>query len=195
MQIEYRIAGMEDLEKIFTLVTGAIHTMDEQGIFQWDELYPDKTILREDIAKEQLRVGAVEGQIAVIYVLNQECDEAYQTGRWMHQKEPFYVIHRLCVNPAFQNKGVAGSTMLHIEQELLAMGITAIRLDVFSQNPYALKLYDSLGCTRVGEAHWRMGEFFLMEKCLGKGENWNMLPTREEAEAILKEAEKCNPGS
>ena len=166
MQIEYRIAGMEDLEEIFTLVTGAIHTMNEQGIFQWDELYPDKTILREDIAKEQLRVGAVEGQIAVIYVLNQECDEAYQTGRWMHEKEPFYVIHRLCVNPAFQNRGVAGSTMLHVEQELLAMGITAIRLDVFSRNPYALKLYDSLGYTKVGEAHWRMGEFYLMEKYL-----------------------------
>ena len=34
MQIEYRIAGMEDLDEIFALVTGAIHTMNEQGIFQ-----------------------------------------------------------------------------------------------------------------------------------------------------------------
>ena len=166
MQIQYRIAGMEDLEEIFHMVQNAIENMNQQGIRQWDTIYPDKVILKEDILKKQLRVGVIDGQIAVIYVLNQECDEAYQIGKWMHQTEPYYVIHRLCVNPAFQNRGIAGSAMLHIERELLDMGITAIRLDVFSRNPYALKLYDSLGYTRVGEAHWRMGEFYLMEKYL-----------------------------
>lgn len=166
MQIEYRIACMEDLQEVYNLVKSAIDTMIQQNIFQWDEIYPDEEVLREDILKKQLYVGIVDKQIAVIYVLNQECDEAYQNGTWRFTNEPFYVIHRLCVNPAFQNQGVGRTTMLHIEEELLSKGIKAIRLDAFTQNPFSLKLYDRLGYSRVGYADWRKGKFHLMEKYL-----------------------------
>lgn len=166
MQINYRIADLADLEEIFGLVTKAIETMDEQGIFQWDELYPDREILQEDILKKELYVGIIDKQIAVIYVLNQECDEEYKNGKWKFGDKPFCVIHRLCVNPVFQNKGVAGKVMLHIEQEVLLREIAVIRLDAFTQNPHALKLYEHLGYSKVGDVHWRKGRFYLMEKYL-----------------------------
>ncbi len=164
LKINYRIAALKDLKEIHTMVQRAIETMNNQQIYQWDELYPDEEILREDIEKQQLYVGLVEETIAVIYVLNQECDEEYQTGKWKYAQKPFYVIHRLCVNPVFQNQGVAGRTMLHIEETLRVMGIAAIRLDVFSENPSALKLYDNFGFAKVGYVDWRKGRFYLMEK-------------------------------
>ena len=99
-----------------------------------------------------------------MYVLNQECDNAYKNGKWKYEDEPFYVVHRLCVDPAFQNKGIAKSTLLHIEKQLKEIGIHVIRLDVFSNNPFALRLYNSLGYSKVGHADWRKGRFFLMEK-------------------------------
>ena len=74
------------------------------------------------------------------------------------------MILKLCVNPIFQNKGIAKSTLLHIERQLIAKGIHVIRLDVFSNNPFAIKLYHSLGYSEVGYADWRKGRFFLMEK-------------------------------
>lgn len=166
MQIEYRIACLEDLEDIYALVKNAIDTMIKQNILQWDEIYPNEEVLREDILKKQLHVGILEEQIAVIYVLNQECDDAYKNGNWRFADEPFYVLHRLCVNPVFQNRGVGRVTMLHIEEVLLSMGIKAIRLDAFTENPFSLKLYDSLGYSRVGYAEWRKGRFYLMEKYL-----------------------------
>ena len=49
MQIEYRIAGPEDLAELCALVQKAIETMIEHHIDQWDERYPDEDILREDI--------------------------------------------------------------------------------------------------------------------------------------------------
>ena len=45
-------------------------------------------------------------------------------------------------------------------------GKRAIRLDAFSKNPFALKMYIALGYTVVGEARWRKGLFYLMEKVL-----------------------------
>lgn len=68
------------------------------------------------------------------------------------------------MNPIFQNKGIAKSTLFYIEKQLKEIGIHVIRLDVFSDNPFALRLYNSLGYSKVGHADWRKGKFFLMEK-------------------------------
>ena len=56
--------------------------------------------------------------------------------------------------------------MEHIEKTLKAQGIEAVRLDAFTKNPYALKLYERCGYHNVGMAHWRKGDFYLMEKYL-----------------------------
>lgn len=166
MQIEYRIAGLEDLKEICELVQNAINTMIQQNILQWDEIYPNEEVLRQDIEKKQLYVGISDRQIAVIYVINQECEDEYKNGKWKYVDKSFCIIHRLCVNPIFQNKGIGRSTMQHIEKEVLSRGIQAIRLDAFTGNPFALKLYDNLGYSRVGHADWRKGKFYLMEKYL-----------------------------
>ena len=150
MTIKYRKAEPNDIEEI----CGIVH----------DALYPAKEDFQEDIKKDQLYVGSVNGQIAVVYTLNQECDKAYENGKWKYKNEPFYVVHRLCVDPDFQNKGIAKSTLLYVEKQLEGSDIHVIRLDVFSGNPFALRLYDSLGYYKVGHADWRKGKFFLMEK-------------------------------
>ena len=164
MTIQYRKAGPNDIEGICRIVHDAVDVMERDNIFQWDDLYPAKGDFQEDIKKSQLYIGLVNGQIAVIYTLNQECDKAYENGKWKYKDAPFYIVHRLCVNPAFQNKGIAKSTLLHIEKQLKEIGIHVIRLDVFSNNPFALRLYHSLGYSKVGYADWRKGRFFLMEK-------------------------------
>lgn len=166
MEIKYRIATLEDLDEVCTLVSHAIDTMIQQNIEQWDNLYPMREDFKEDIEKKQLYVGLVDQQIAVIYVLNQEYDTEYKNGDWKYKDKPFYIVHRLCVNPAFQNKGIAKKALLHIEEQLRKIGIDAIRLDVFSKNPYALKLYSHLGYSKVGYANWRKGKFYLMEKLI-----------------------------
>lgn len=44
--------------------------------------------------------------------------------------------------------------------------IESIRLDVFTQNPFALRLYEKTGYRKTGTADWRKGKFILMEKVL-----------------------------
>ncbi len=55
-------------------------------------------------------------------------------------------------------------TMEYIEAELCKKEIEAIRLDAFTENPNALKLYKNLGYKIVGYADWRKGRFYLCEK-------------------------------
>ncbi|MDE6844799.1 MAG: GNAT family N-acetyltransferase [Lachnospiraceae bacterium] len=164
MEIQYRIAAPEDLKEICELFDSAVSTMIQDNIFQWDEMYPTEKDFRKDIDRGQLYVGMIEGRIAVVYVINQKSAEEYINGAWKHAGEPYFVLHRMCVHPVFQNQGIARRTLLHIEEQLAGWGIHVIRLDAFSKNPYALKLYENLGYAKVGYADWRMGRFYLMEK-------------------------------
>lgn len=51
MQLNYLPAGMEDYSYIIDLFKSAVLHMQELGIDQWDDIYPDEKVIEEDIKK------------------------------------------------------------------------------------------------------------------------------------------------
>lgn len=170
MELIFRKADFCDAEPIFTFVKNAVDIMISQKIFQWDEIYPTYKDFEQDIKKGEAFLAEINCEnhkkIAAVYVLNKESDEAYKTAKWNYRGKNFIVIHRFCVNPEFQNRGIGFKVCLHILEQAKNNGIKSIRLDVFAQNPYSLKLYEKLGFKTTGYANWRKGKFFLQEKNL-----------------------------
>ena len=164
--MDFRTAKIQDLEEICTIVKVAIKSMNENGIYQWDEIYPAKKDFANDIEKEQLFVGLKNQRIAVIYVINEECNEDYKNGAWKYPDDEYCVIHRLCVNPKVQHQGIGKITLEYAEKQIINRGYQSVRLDVYSNNPTALKLYSTAGYENVGFTEWRKGRFYLMEKRL-----------------------------
>ena len=93
MNPQFRPAQLTDLPEICALIRAAIDTMARQGIFQWDEIYPDESDFRRDIEHGWLYVGMVEDQLAVVFALNGECDPAYESGQWKYDCAHL-VLHR-----------------------------------------------------------------------------------------------------
>ena len=190
----YRLATENDLDEICALIKAAILEMERQEIFQWDEIYPAREDFLSDIKSKTLFAGLVDcgnqKRIAVIYALNKECDDEYKKAKWKSDGE-WRVVHRLCVHPDFQRRGIAKATLNHIEKELLSLGVKSIRLDVFSQNPHSLKLYEHSGYYKTGEASWRKGLFYLMEKVLEE----KTLYVTDLDGTLLNRQEKINPFS
>lgn len=162
----YRLAQESDIDAVCGLIKAAIGSMEKQRIFQWDDIYPAREDFLDDIRKKQLYAGIVDDDVAVVYTVNKACEKEYENGRWNYPDCEYRIIHRLCVNPAYQNRGIAKSTLAHIEEELRKSNIEAVRLDAFSENPFALSLYFNAGYKKVGFADWRKGRFYLLEKRL-----------------------------
>ena len=164
--MDFRLANETDIDKIGALIENAIVEMEKNEIFQWDDVYPTKNDFLMDIEKKNLFVGLEDDDISVVYAINGEYDEQYANGKWNYPSSEFRIIHRLCVNPDYQNKGVAKQALKHIEDNLRKDGVESIRLDVFTENPFALSLYRKYGYEEVGTTQWRKGKFLLMEKHL-----------------------------
>lgn len=102
-ELKFVLAQKEDLDIVMSMFTDAINEMNRKGIYQWDSIYPTRNTLEEDIKKKQLYIGIYEGTVVSTYVLNQEYDEQYVNGTWKYPNSTYYIVHRLCVNPLFQN--------------------------------------------------------------------------------------------
>lgn len=175
MELIFRKAEICDATVIFDFVQNAVNIMIDQKIFQWDEIYPTYADFELDIKNGEAFVAEIaENQndfenckkIAAVYVLNKQCDDAYKTGKWQYNGNDYIVIHRFCVNPEFQHKGIGLKVCSYILEQAKSDGIKAIRLDVFTHNPYSLRLYEKLGFKTTGFADWRKGKFLLQEKIL-----------------------------
>lgn len=166
MELEFRRAGTDDLDALVALYGAAAQDMREKGIDQWDEYYPDQETLTEDVESGDMTLGLLDGQLACAYVVNREYDPEYELGAWEHTEGDFCVLHRLCVNPQLQGRGLARQAMARMEKNARDQGFDSVRLDVFSQNLHAQRLYEKLGYRRTGEVRFRKGIFYLMEKKL-----------------------------
>ena len=165
-RMEFRQGCSADLDAVCSLVGDAIVEMERRGIHQWDALYPTREDFAVDIQKKTLYTAVMQGQIAAIYVLSRDCDPAYRLVHWNCPDETACILHRLCVAPGAQNRGVGTAVLRHMENRLRALGFESVRLDVFSENPAAVRLYEKNGYERRGFADWRKGRFWLMEKTL-----------------------------
>jgi len=166
MEIEYRLGTRQDIDAICELIRQAVTEMERHGIYQWDDIYPARTDFEEDIDKNSLFLAYSEDKLAALYVISGESDEQYANGKWECDEETSYVLHRFCVSPQFQNKGVGKTVLLHVEEQIRDMGYKSVRLDTFTENPFAQRLYLHNGYESRGYANWRKGKFDLMEKKL-----------------------------
>ena len=164
--MEFRLGTTQDLDLVCLLIKDAIAEMEKNGIYQWDEIYPARSDFEEDIKNNNLYVVFDEDILIAFYVISGEYDEQYNNAEWKCEADSAYILHRFCVSPKVQNRGIGKKILRHIEYQIKDMGYKSVRLDTFTENPFAQKLYRHNGYESRGYADWRKGRFDLMEKKL-----------------------------
>lgn len=155
-----------DKDDVMQLLNAAKENMKENGIDQWDEIYPAISDVSKDIKEGTLTLVKQGGKLVAVYTLNKHQDAAYKFGDFKDNSDNYIVLHRLCVNPKYEGMGIAARTLKHIDEEALKEGFSSIRLDAFTKNPRAVKLYENAGYNYAGDAYFRKGKFLLMEKLI-----------------------------
>jgi ribosomal protein S18 acetylase RimI-like enzyme len=163
-----RPAHIKELDVLHGIVKDATRHMDEQGIPQWDEIYPNKLILKDDVEREQMHVIEVEGRVAGLIVINEEQSPEYADVAWEYSGRVL-VIHRLTIDPTYQRRGLAMRLMDFAEEIAVTEKYDCIRLDAFKCNPAAFTLYENRAYRMAGIVHFRKGEFFCYEKEISAG--------------------------
>jgi GNAT superfamily N-acetyltransferase len=164
--VSIRLAAEADLPAVARILHECVAAMRLAGIEQWDEIYPTELNLQNDIQAHSMYVASSEsGQIVGMAVLNEFQDPEYAAVQWSAYRRPL-VVHRVMVAPESQGQGVARVLMTFAEQRARIEGYESVRLDAFTLNPRALRLYAGLGYATRGTVRLRKGLFWCFEKVL-----------------------------
>lgn len=165
MTYDFRKADVGDIQSIGEMFERAVEHLRSHDLDQWDEQYPNIETLENDIYCGDMYVLYEGKKIVAAIAINEHQEKEYEQGKWKDDGKTA-VIHRLCVDPKAQGKGIGRRMMDFAERLIDEKGYTSIRLDVFSQNPRAYQLYKKLGYKYTGEVAFCKGCFYLMEKIL-----------------------------
>ncbi|KAB7668883.1 GNAT family N-acetyltransferase [Bacillus sp. B1-b2] len=141
----------------------------EQGILQWDGNYPNIDYFTACIKKQQLFVFIRNERITGHVVLNEWESEEWDSIQWQGNKP--IIIHSLMIDPRFQGKGLARKMIAACENFAKVKGYGSVRLDAFSGNEQAMKLYSKLEYEKRGSIFYSSKpkgyeEYVCMEKLL-----------------------------
>jgi len=155
-----RLGDVLDIDHILDITKCCAIHMIKNGIYQWNEYYPDKSTFVKDAQNKELYVYCENEKIIACISLCNKIDDVYIAVNWETNNSDNLYIHRLAVHPNFQKKGVGKALMDFAEKFAREKNYSSVRLDTFSMNKRNLKFYESRGYQRLEEIYFpKQSEF------------------------------------
>lgn len=149
-----RKGKITDIPAIMLITKACAKTMINNGIYQWNEHYPNALAFKNDVKRGELYVLEINNNIEGTVVLSALMDKEYVPIKWFTKNENNLYIHRLAIHPKLQGKGYAQKLMDFAEQYAIENNYSSIRLDTFSQNKRNQKFYELRGYKRLGDIYF-----------------------------------------
>jgi len=152
--LQMRLARIDELDSIDSLYKSCIEALNEAGIPQWSKVYPNRQTYSSNIEEDAMFIFQDQDQVVGGVVLNEHQDKEWSTANWTMTDGKQLVIHAFVIKPGEQGKGYGKKALKLCEDHAANNHYKAIRLDAFSENPIALKLYEKNGYQKVGEVEF-----------------------------------------
>ena len=125
-----------DIHAVMDIIHTAQRSLREMGINQWQNNYPDETVITNDINKGHAYVLQDENIIIATAVISFETEPSYDKiyeGQWLTD-EKYAVVHRLAVAGNYKRSGVASMFMDMIREFCIGYNICSIKIDTHRDN-------------------------------------------------------------
>lgn len=159
---------IHEIPAVFEIIAACRKKLDSEGIYQWDDYYPNMDVVIDDFNNNTIHVYKNDGAVVGIITFDEQQHQEYQQVEWFYNEGKILVIHRLAVRPDYQKQGIARQLLNSAEQTALQAGFLSVRLDAYSGNSRAIQFYRKLGYETRGEVFFpkRTLPFYCMEKKL-----------------------------
>lgn len=150
----------QDINTLVSLTKACAAAMISNGIYQWNNFYPNKNAFIADLKRNELYVLEVGNLLIGCITISTFMDDIYRPVSWLTPNKNNIYIHRLAVHPNHQGKGCAQQLMDYAEAYAIKNNYASIRLDTFSQNPRNQKFYELRGYKKLEDIYFpKQSEF------------------------------------
>lgn len=150
-QIKVRCAVINDLPSIMHILQETITAMHQEGVYQWNEVYPTLELIEADIQQQSLYVALNSfDSILGFIVLNESQPENYKLLPWQENQKKVFSVHRLAIAKECSSKKIATQLYNQIEEIAKANNGTSMRIDTAANNIKAQQFFLKQGYSWIG---------------------------------------------
>lgn len=135
-QLYFRKSNISDIERILKIIDDAKSYFKDRGIEQWQNGYPNRGIIENDISLGNgyvlLNNNSVVATVCIIFDSDKNYDTIYE-GKWISSL-PYAVIHRIAVCDDYKGKGVSSIILREIENMCKIKDTHSIKVDTHENN-------------------------------------------------------------
>jgi N-acetylglutamate synthase-like GNAT family acetyltransferase len=139
-EVTTRRAKESDTDDILRVINDARIFLGSRGVDQWQDGFPDRQVILDDITKRiafVLTTSTVQETIIGFFVLSLENEPSYSQisgDGWMNKGSDYAAIHRVAVSSDHRGKGSSGLIFLTCETEAAMRKVRSIRVDTHKDN-------------------------------------------------------------
>ena len=147
-------ATQADFAPVCALYRAVCAAMNAAGNDQWVwGEYPNEDFLRKTLDADTLYVAREDDRLLCAVTVDTNFDPEYAQVNWLFGTKPG-AFHRLAIAPEAQGMGLGRKIIADICEILRAQGCDVLRIDTYSPNENAQKLYAAIGMRKAGEVRF-----------------------------------------
>lgn len=149
--IPHRLAQARDLDDIMAVVAQARRAIAALGIDQWQDGYPERALIEQDIARGIGYVFLNDGIIAGYLALDARPEPVYAQieGAWLTDGK-YLTVHRSCAGDGSRGRGLGTQMLQFAEAFARERGAASVRADTHRGNAVMRHLLEKRGYSCCG---------------------------------------------
>ncbi len=152
-----------ELDEIVPILEEARRTIAALGINQWQDGYPNRASIEEDIARDRSYVLVREGKVIGTFALIPDGEPLYdviENGHWTtgDDSRNYNAVHRVAIAVASRGSGASTNMIEFVREVTRAAGKASVRIDTHEGNRVMRRMLEKHGFVHCGTIYLANGD-------------------------------------
>lgn len=152
-----------DIDTLMSIFEEARKTIASLGIDQWQNGYPSREVIEEDVKLMQSYFVTSDGETVGTFALIEDGEPTYDRifgGEWLSgdKKDTYFAIHRVAISVKCRGKGISTQIIDYCADKAKKSGKISLRIDTHEGNIVMRKMLEKHGFICCGKIFLRDGE-------------------------------------
>ena len=153
--MEIKKTDIADIDAIMPIFDEARATIATLGIDQWQNGYPSREVIENDVKKAQSYCVLVGGEVVGTFALIDDGEPTYDEifgGKWItgDGKEHYFAIHRVAISVKSRGSGISTQIIDFCRDKARENGKISLRIDTHRGNIVMRKMLEKNGFAYCG---------------------------------------------
>ena len=150
-----RKTAAADLDTLMTIFDEARGTMAALGIDQWQNGYPSRDVIAEDISLGRSYLVELDGKICGTFVLVDDGEITYDKiydGHWLtgDDSQSYVAVHRVAISVKNRGSGISTAIINYAAEYAKSLGRASVRIDTHEGNVVMRRMLEKHAFTHCG---------------------------------------------